>query len=150
MPFAKNVFRNAWMSSFQGCVCFLNIVEPYMPDRVLRQFGYTQSIPTEPIAPIKACRSANIRKYNVLYPSKESNWAAPDGHILSQRQLGERATPPSACTDDYMGWYIAHTHPRVQNPNNLPRTIPIPGPQQLTSDAVTILKNIYFNFLEFQ
>ena len=136
MPFTKKVINDVWMSAFQGCISFLDVVEPYMPDRVLRQFGYTQSIPHNPIPPLTVCRSSNIRKYKVKYPRKESNWFAPDGHILSVRQLGARARPPSACTPDYMDWYLPLSHPRVVNTGLLPRNIPITQPQLPTDSAV--------------
>ena len=62
MPFTKKVISDVWMSVFHECITFLDVVEPYMPDQVLRQFGYTQSIPIDPIATLTVCRSSNIQK----------------------------------------------------------------------------------------
>ncbi|KAH7841567.1 hypothetical protein Vadar_031633 [Vaccinium darrowii] len=36
---------------YTGCIHCLSVVEPYMPDRVLRQLGLVQSVPGPPIAP---------------------------------------------------------------------------------------------------
>ncbi|KAI5666162.1 hypothetical protein M9H77_16015 [Catharanthus roseus] len=30
------------------------------------------------------------------------------------------AIPASSCTDDCIGWYLSRTHPRIQNPENIP------------------------------
>ncbi|KAI5666309.1 hypothetical protein M9H77_16162 [Catharanthus roseus] len=36
------------------------------------------------------------------------------------------AIPPSTCTDDYMQWFLLHSHPRIQNPLNIPRGFHVP------------------------
>ncbi|KAI5662589.1 hypothetical protein M9H77_21912 [Catharanthus roseus] len=34
--------------------------------------------------------------------------------------------PLSRCTDDYMPWFLPCTHPRIQNPDRLPRGVQLP------------------------
>lgn len=85
-----------------------------MPTRVLRQFGYVQSIPTNPIqAEWHSSRHPNIRRYLVEYPNHDDLWMTPRIHILSQDYTTVRAEPASAADDDYMSWYIPRTNPQI-------------------------------------
>ncbi|KAI5652678.1 hypothetical protein M9H77_29865 [Catharanthus roseus] len=34
--------------------------------------------------------------------------------------------PSSACTDDYIQWFLPRSHPRIQNPLNIPREFHVP------------------------
>ena len=40
-----------------GYVCYRDIIEPYMPDRVVRQLGRVQTIPFDITVPDKASRA---------------------------------------------------------------------------------------------
>ncbi|KAI5650192.1 hypothetical protein M9H77_36197 [Catharanthus roseus] len=93
--------------------------EPYMPDRVLRQFGYRQCIPAHPIQPQEAHRPSNNRMYMLRNIFVEALWLEVPSHLLTDTWTSVSAIPPSSCTDDYMGWYLPHSHPRIQNPMNI-------------------------------
>ena len=55
------------ISFFCGCLRALDVIEPYHPHRVLRQFGYIQTIPPAPLTLIHATRGTTAGKYNVSY-----------------------------------------------------------------------------------
>ncbi|KAI5659423.1 hypothetical protein M9H77_28216 [Catharanthus roseus] len=40
-------------------------------------------------------------------------------HLLTESWTSVPAIPASSCTDDYMDWYLPHSHPRIQNPRNI-------------------------------
>ncbi|KAI5672327.1 hypothetical protein M9H77_12691 [Catharanthus roseus] len=90
--------------------------ELYMLDRVLRQFGYRQCIPTHPIQSQEACRPPNNMLYVLRNTFVEALWL----------ETSVLAIPPSSCTDDYMGWYFSQSHSRIQNPGNIPRGFHLP------------------------
>ncbi|XP_021763798.1 uncharacterized protein LOC110728463 [Chenopodium quinoa] len=51
-----------------GTKTYCSIIEPYMPDRVVRQLGYVQGIPQAIIRPEKAKRPTNLKMYRVDFP----------------------------------------------------------------------------------
>ncbi|KAI5640719.1 hypothetical protein M9H77_00224 [Catharanthus roseus] len=44
-------------------------------------------------------------------------------YLLTESWTSVPAIPPSRCTHDYMSWFIHRTHPRIQNPDKLPRVV---------------------------
>ncbi|KAL7242873.1 hypothetical protein ACSBR1_015304 [Camellia fascicularis] len=52
---------------YSGCLKCMHIVEPYHPDRVLRQFGRVQIIPSPPLAPVQASRGSAAKQYTIAY-----------------------------------------------------------------------------------
>lgn len=114
----------AW---YTGCILCLNVVEPYHPNRVLRQFGRVQTIPSAPIPPatINARRGTTSTTYTrVRYHFLESMWENWYNHVISDEH---RSVPLAqsflSCTDDYMVWYREQCVVRVQNPARLPANI---------------------------
>ncbi|XP_028051339.1 protein MAIN-LIKE 1-like [Camellia sinensis] len=45
---------------YSGCLKCLDVVEPYHPERVLRQFGRVQAIPPVPLDPVRAVRGVTV------------------------------------------------------------------------------------------
>ncbi|KAI5657512.1 hypothetical protein M9H77_26305 [Catharanthus roseus] len=43
---------------------------------------------------------------------------------------------PSACTDDYMQWFLPRSHPRIQNPVNISRGFHVPVDPPMPSQAL--------------
>ncbi|KAL7227114.1 hypothetical protein ACSBR1_022059 [Camellia fascicularis] len=52
---------------YNGCLKCMHIVEPYHPDRILRQFGRVQIIPSPPLAPVRASRGSTAKQYIIAY-----------------------------------------------------------------------------------
>ncbi|KAK9112051.1 hypothetical protein Scep_019570 [Stephania cephalantha] len=44
------------MAFYSGTLKYMDVVEPYHPERILRQFGHVQSIPDPPYRPLEAHR----------------------------------------------------------------------------------------------
>ncbi|KAI5676181.1 hypothetical protein M9H77_07131 [Catharanthus roseus] len=59
-----------------------------------------------------------------------------DAKELSGCCLSVSVLPPSWCTDDYMPWFLPRTHPRIQNPERLPRGIQLPTATPITLHVV--------------
>ncbi|KAG5540873.1 hypothetical protein RHGRI_020946 [Rhododendron griersonianum] len=97
---------------YTGPIRAVSYVEPYLPDRVLRQFGLLQRIPADPIAPQRASRGQHT--YHVVYEWTEGFWSSPDYHLVPEDKR-ERTPPgiPRACTDDYIPWLSVFSHQRV-------------------------------------
>ncbi|KAI8560677.1 hypothetical protein RHMOL_Rhmol04G0276000 [Rhododendron molle] len=52
---------------YTGCIRAMAVLEPYLPDRVLRQFGMVQLVPGPPLVPLRGSRGANSHSYSVVY-----------------------------------------------------------------------------------
>ncbi|KAI5654808.1 hypothetical protein M9H77_31995 [Catharanthus roseus] len=77
---------------------------PYMPDRVLRQFGFRQCIPAHPIQPREARRPLNNRMYVLRNTFVEALWLQAPSHLLTKTWTSIPAIPASSFTDDYLDW----------------------------------------------
>ncbi|KMT08947.1 hypothetical protein BVRB_6g136610 [Beta vulgaris subsp. vulgaris] len=145
VPYVINVVHNLPLSLYHGCIRYASIIEPYMPDRVLRQFGYVQTRPMSPITPNKENKPAHF--YAIEYPeSMMCFWDDPSSHCLSMHRLGEDASNPWDCSSDYMQWFLQCSHPKLQNPEHAPNGY-FPRQHQLTAEAVK--SNKYFEVIIF-
>ena len=98
-------------SRFRGIIECLEIQEPYLPDRVLRQFGYPQGIPDAPPPPLKVVRPSSTRKtYDVQYPADACQWGA-DPRPMIELVDAPRTTYPWECDPAYLGWWERMSHP---------------------------------------
>jgi len=70
-----------------------------MPERVLRQFGYEQSIPSSPMA-------AEAPGAHVI----DQRWLQFDHHMVTGLRV---ASSPSACVPEYMSWFRTVSHPYI-------------------------------------
>ena len=104
-------------SFFCGCLRALDVIEPYHPQRVLRQFGYVQTIPPAPLAPLRASRGSTAGQYKVSYKFLDQYWESWEDHVLSQAHRGHRVQHAWECSPDYLEWFVRISHPRVQNPD---------------------------------
>ena len=104
-------------SLFHGVISFLDKTEPYMPDRVARQFGRVQQIPKPVIDPIRAWRRSKVTSYVVEYDSAKWSWDAWPMHRFNPKQLGPRSRHGVETDSQYMAWYIPRTHPRITSPH---------------------------------
>ncbi|KAH6772489.1 hypothetical protein C2S51_010893 [Perilla frutescens var. frutescens] len=55
------------MTFYEGCITACDIVEPYLPDRVLRQFGRVQTIPHPPLDHVVFRRDKKPGQYRVQW-----------------------------------------------------------------------------------
>ena len=94
-----------------------------MPDRVMRQFGYGQTIPTNPIRPLKASRPENPRSYVVKHSVDQTQFEGWCYHICNfkEKSIRQDSSNASACAEDYLHWYLQRTHPRVDKDSHTHR-----------------------------
>ncbi|XP_028092440.1 protein MAIN-LIKE 1-like [Camellia sinensis] len=100
---------------YHSCLKCLEVVGPYHPDRVLRQFSRVQTIPNPPLGPMCASRRATAPRYNVMYAYLDIILEAWDNHVLSDRRRSTPVRQPWDCVPGYMDWYQTITHMHVQN-----------------------------------
>ncbi|KAI5661966.1 hypothetical protein M9H77_21289 [Catharanthus roseus] len=103
-----------------------------MPDRAVRQFGWVQYIPAHPIHPQEHRRPGNNKVYMVKNVFIEVFWLEAPSHLLTSTWTSIPAIPPSRCTDDYMPWFLPRPHPRIHNPDRLPRGMQFPTTAPIT------------------
>ena len=86
-----------------------------MPDRVMRQFGYPQLIPLEPIKPLLVCRPPQPSLYRCTYALRDSF----EDFYTSRCNFGSRsirAPKGPEVIDDYLNWFPQRTHMQVTRP----------------------------------
>ena len=67
-----------------GCIKSIDVVEPYHPDRILRQFGRVQTIPPPLLIPIRATRGPTANAYHIAYQYFDQVWERWNDHLLSR------------------------------------------------------------------
>ena len=114
------------MSTFRGTISFLGIVEPYMPDRVLRQFGRVQGRPLPVIPPTDGKRPDTLQKgYHLVFDNGWNRWESEDAvrfyDVQSHQQTSDAC--PGGVTADYLQWYqsefrgyVLRSTPRIEQP----------------------------------
>ncbi|KAL5128537.1 Protein MAIN-LIKE 1 [Glycine soja] len=113
------------ISSFQGQLRWGPMVVTARPERVVRQFGYIQSIPPSPV-------SARLSHDDI-----DDKWMHFVEHVLP---VGELCLMPGQVSTDYMEWFFRISHPFMiptqagDQPRYAPATdpeeyIPPPSPQ---------------------
>ncbi|KAH6807024.1 hypothetical protein C2S51_028132 [Perilla frutescens var. frutescens] len=99
---------------YEGCITACDIVEPYLPDRVLRQFGRVQTIPHPPLDPVVFRRGKKPGQYRVVWGMLTSFYEQWESHMLARERRGRVVYPAWVCSPDYQQWYESISHPRVQ------------------------------------
>ncbi|KAH1228466.1 Protein MAIN-LIKE 1 [Glycine max] len=79
----------------------------YRPERVVQQFGYTQTIPAPPVDSW------------VSYDDIHDRWMHYEDHIVP---AGEVCVVPRVCSSDYIDWFFRISHP-FMTPGH-PRVVP--------------------------
>ncbi|KAK1281440.1 hypothetical protein QJS04_geneDACA014236 [Acorus gramineus] len=104
---------------FKGCLCINSIFEPYMPDRVLRQFGHIQTVPRSPIRPQRvAKRNRSSTGYKAEYGGSVEQLEQWHDSVLSVASRGDRVYQSWDAVPDYIKWFERMSHRFVQNPHN--------------------------------
>ncbi|KAH6764973.1 hypothetical protein C2S51_016222 [Perilla frutescens var. frutescens] len=99
---------------YEGCITACDIVEPYLPDQVLRQVGRVQTIPHLPLDPVVFRRGKKPGQYHVVWGMLASFYEQWESHKLSEERRRRVTYPAWACSPDYLQWYQSISHPRVQ------------------------------------
>ncbi|KAI5672864.1 hypothetical protein M9H77_13228 [Catharanthus roseus] len=103
IPYMTQDVRDCWVSTWHG-----------------------HCIPAHPIQPREARRLPNNRMYVLRNTFVEALWLEAPSHLLTESWTSVSAIPASSCTDDYTDWYLPRTHPRIQNPRNIPSGYNVP------------------------
>ena len=110
-------------SYYHGCLRFLDKNEAYMPDRVARQFGRVQGIPSN-VIPMEASSKLhyNARAYKKVYPNSDYMFTQFQIHSYDPDQIGIEARISHMSSLDYLPWYSSRSHLKVHNPLHGPNT----------------------------
>ncbi|KAK9157473.1 hypothetical protein Scep_004047 [Stephania cephalantha] len=106
------------MAFYSGILKYMDVVEPYHPERILRQFGHVQSIPDPPYSPLEAHRGPSALKYSVKYGFQQDNWERWRNHLLAPEVHDEKAQFEFLATPDYLPWFLKVSHPVIANPSH--------------------------------
>ena len=126
------------ISFFCGCLRSLDVIEPYHPHRVLRQFGHVQTIPPTPLTPIRASRGSTTGKYKVSYRFLDQYWVTWEDHVLYVAHRGHQAQHAWECSTGYLEWFSRISHPRLQNPDRHSHYDPNEGRDDPTPRTVRV------------
>ncbi|KAK9123890.1 hypothetical protein Sjap_013492 [Stephania japonica] len=107
---------NDEIAFYTGTLKFLSIIEPYQPDRFLRQMGYIQRILLSPYKPTRVKRGKSATSYIAKYNFQPEMWERWQDHVLSTRSRGNRATYACEATPEYIPWFLKISHPTIENP----------------------------------
>eukprot|EP00256_Glycine_max_P062089 XP_014631429.1 protein MAIN-LIKE 1-like [Glycine max] len=83
-------------SCYSGLLRWGPVAVYYRPERVVRQFGYTQTIPAPPVDSW------------ISYDDIHDKWMHYEDHIVP---AGEVCVVPGACSNDYIDWFFRISHP---------------------------------------
>ncbi|KAH1253664.1 Protein MAIN-LIKE 1 [Glycine max] len=83
-------------SCYSGLLRWGPVAVYYRPERVVRQFGYRQTIPVPPVDSW------------VSYDDIHDRWMHYEDHIVP---VGEVCVVPGACSSDYIDWFFRISHP---------------------------------------
>ncbi|KAH1266521.1 Protein MAIN-LIKE 1 [Glycine max] len=83
-------------SCYSGLLRWGPVAVYYRPERVVQQFGYTQTIPAPPVDSW------------VSYDDIHDRWMHYEDHIVP---AGEVCVVPGACSNDYIDWFFRISHP---------------------------------------
>ncbi|KAI5650032.1 hypothetical protein M9H77_36037 [Catharanthus roseus] len=79
---------------------------------------------------------ADAKELSGCWSLLEALWPEAPSHLLTSTWTSIPAIPPSRCTDDYMPWFLPRTHPRIQNPYRLPRSVQMPTIAPITPQVL--------------
>jgi len=97
-----------WVNLYSGWLRFGDRMVRYMPERVLRRFGWVQTIPRHPV------ESAPI---DVNLAEITNRFRRALDYALTPQKLGETAIHYVEAVDGYMEWFYRHSHPRMVLPD---------------------------------
>ncbi|XP_068492352.1 uncharacterized protein [Phaseolus vulgaris] len=103
------------ISLFSGYLRLENWTQLHMPERVLRQYGYTQIIPRNP----------SVLGHGHLDTNEmDRRWLHFNYYVIHDYVI---APHPDACVQEYMAWFTSISHPYVINTDEDDRPVPVPS-----------------------
>ncbi|KAH1213924.1 hypothetical protein GmHk_14G041774 [Glycine max] len=96
IPYHREVQDFHVRSCYSGLLRWGPVAVYYRPERVVWQFGYTQTIPAPPVDSW------------VSYDDIHDRWMHYEDHIVP---AGEVCVVPGACSSDYIDWFFRISHP---------------------------------------
>ncbi|GAB2296202.1 hypothetical protein Dimus_030330 [Dionaea muscipula] len=111
--FGRSPHLHVPITLFTGIIHCRHIIKSYMPDRVLRQFGLVQIIPSEPFILKTIYRGQNLMNYKCMHDQMMRLYSSLEDHII--RPSDEESWPASfgsGVSPYYMQWYELRTHLR--------------------------------------
>lgn len=118
LPYGPKPSEAVPRTLYTGWILYRDIIEPYMPWRVLRQLGYVQVPPMPILTPQKVCRAWNNALYKIEHPLCAAKDAWPSFPVSGCMFVGHFQVSdedPSASTPEYIRWYEQHSHPYLIN-----------------------------------
>ena len=112
------------ISLFSGWLaCSSTITVPYLPERVMRQFGYTQTIPRHPA--VSAPLGLTRREIDDIFADYEH-------HLVPEEARATTAPTDWACADGYISWFFTVSHPYMVP--TAPGSPPRPAHQEILEE----------------
>ncbi|CAB4316508.1 unnamed protein product [Prunus armeniaca] len=108
-----------------------DVVEPYHPEQVLRQFGQVQMI--SPIISAHTITASHANSYNYYLGGM---WDNQENHMLAGVNRSVPMRRPSNIVPGYLEWYLNMGYPFVQNLNYGVAFDPFASMQTLNSNSL--------------
>ncbi|XP_012845957.1 PREDICTED: serine/threonine-protein phosphatase 7 long form homolog [Erythranthe guttata] len=118
LPYGRDIHESIPRTLYHGTIQYMWVVEPYMPDRCVRQFGWVQDIPRGLIPSMEPCSRGpkGGTSYKVNYPFPGGMWDMVQAHSIHARAY-KTARQRGEVDEHYMEWYTDRTHPKINNPD---------------------------------
>jgi hypothetical protein len=118
LPYGPSPQDKCPLTLYYGLIRYLDVVEPYAPDRILRQFGYPQTRPQGMRMPADFGRPADPRGhyFNDYGEFVDLQWMGRRDNGITFGNRSRRVKMPFDAHPDYMDWYRRISHPHVLPP----------------------------------
>ncbi|XP_012850990.1 PREDICTED: serine/threonine-protein phosphatase 7 long form homolog [Erythranthe guttata] len=118
LPYGRNIHESIPRTLYHGTIQYMWVVEPNMPDRCIRQFGWVQDIPRGLIPSMEPCSRGpkGGTSYKVNYPFLGGMWDMVLAHSI-RANVYKTARQRGEVDEHYMEWYTDRTHLKINNPD---------------------------------